>query len=144
MLRITLIFLPRPSELKKYAKLEYRPLSHSLHQAEYCTESVNPLITAFSPQMSISTFLDPFKPCIAAHLREEFFVLRRQNFITQRSTYTDRIGALWSSGRHLASGSEGFESWFESWLCQDDVEYLGKALYMHFLTPLMCKTSTRP
>ena len=42
------------------------------------------------------------------------------------------VVALWSSGRHLASGSggPGFES-------------LGKALYMHFLTPLMCKTSTR-
>ena len=47
----------------------------------------------------------------------------------------------WSSGRHLASGSGGPR--FESWLCQVDVESLGKTLYMHFLTPLMCKTSTR-
>ena len=28
---------------------------------------------------------------------------------------------------------------FESWLCQVEVESVGKALYMHFLTPLMCK-----
>ena len=28
-------------------------------------------------------------------------------------------------------------------LCQVDVEPLWKAFYMHFLTPLMCKTSTR-
>ena len=49
--------------------------------------------------------------------------------------------ALWSSGRHLASGSEGLG--FESWLCQVDVESLGKALYMHFLTSLMCKTNAR-
>ena len=52
-----------------------------------------------------------------------------------------RCVALWSSGRHLASGSE--DPGFESWLCQVDVESLGKALYMNFLTPLMCKTSTR-
>ena len=44
------------------------------------------------------------------------------------------------SGRHLALGSGG--PGFESWLCQVDVESLGKALYMHFLTPLMCKKST--
>ena len=52
-----------------------------------------------------------------------------------------KVVALWSSGRHLASrsGNPGFESW----LCQVDVESLGKALYMHFLTPLMCKKSTR-
>ena len=37
---------------------------------------------------------------------------------------------LWSSGRHLASGSEGLG--FESWFCQVDVESLGKALYMDF------------
>ena len=49
--------------------------------------------------------------------------------------------ALWSSGRHLALGSGG--PGFESWLCQVDVESLGKAIYMHFPTPLMCKTSTR-
>ena len=49
--------------------------------------------------------------------------------------------ALWASGRHLASGSEGLG--FESWLCQIDVESLGKSLYMHFLTSLVCKTSTR-
>ena len=30
-----------------------------------------------------------------------------------------------------------------SWLCQVDAECLRKALYMHFLTLLMCKTSTR-
>ena len=41
--------------------------------------------------------------------------------------------ALWSSGRHLTSGSEG--PGFESWLCQVDVESLGKALYMHFPHP---------
>ena len=41
--------------------------------------------------------------------------------------------ALWSSGRHLASGSEG--PGFESWLGQFDVECLGKALYMHFPHP---------
>ena len=49
--------------------------------------------------------------------------------------------ALWSNGRHLALGSGDPE--FESWLCQVDVKSLGKALYMHFLTPLMCKTSIR-
>ena len=49
--------------------------------------------------------------------------------------------ALWSSGRHLASGSRG--PGFESWLCQVVVESLGKALHMHFLTSLMCKKSTR-
>ena len=49
--------------------------------------------------------------------------------------------ALWSSGRQLASGSGGPGS--KSVLCQVDDESLGKALYMHFLTPLMCKTSTR-
>ena len=38
--------------------------------------------------------------------------------------------ALWSSGRHLASGPEGPVFYF--WLCQVDVESLGKALYMHF------------
>ena len=48
--------------------------------------------------------------------------------------------ASWSSGRHLALGSGG--PGFESWLCQVDVESLGKALSIHFLTPLMCKTST--
>ena len=41
--------------------------------------------------------------------------------------------ALWSSGRHLASGSEGHA--FESWLCQVDVESLEKALYMYFPHP---------
>ena len=41
--------------------------------------------------------------------------------------------ALWSSGRHLASGSEG--PGFESWLCQVDVKSLGKALYMDFPHP---------
>ena len=49
--------------------------------------------------------------------------------------------ASWSSGRHLTLGSGG--PGFESWLCQVDVESLGKALYMHFLTLLMCKTSNR-
>ena len=56
-----------------------------------------------------------------------------------------RIVELWSSGRHLASGSEG--PGFESCLCQVDVESLGKALYMHFLNPPppppMCKKRTR-
>ena len=47
------------------------------------------------------------------------------------------IVALWSSGRHLASGSEG--PGFESWLCQVDVEFLGKALYMHFPHPTHVK-----
>ena len=37
----------------------------------------------------------------------------------------------------MALGSEGLG--FKSWLCQVDVESLGKALYMHFLTPLMSK-----
>ena len=36
------------------------------------------------------------------------------------------------------SGSGGPS--FESRLCQVDVEFFGKALYMHFLTPHMCKT----
>ena len=49
--------------------------------------------------------------------------------------------ASWSSGRHMALGSGG--PGFESWLCQVDVESLRKALYRYFLTPLMCKTSTR-
>ena len=49
--------------------------------------------------------------------------------------------ASWSCGRHLASGSEGPR--FESWLWQVDFVSLGKALYMHILTPLMCKTITR-
>ena len=49
--------------------------------------------------------------------------------------------ASWSNGRHLDLGSGG--SGFKSWLCQVDVESLGKALYMHFLTPLMCITSTQ-
>ena len=40
--------------------------------------------------------------------------------------------ALWSSGRHLASGSVLS---FESWLCKVNVESLGKALYMHFPHP---------
>ena len=45
-----------------------------------------------------------------------------------------------SSGRHsaLGSGSPGLDSW----LCQVDFESLGNALYMHFLTLLMWKTST--
>ena len=47
------------------------------------------------------------------------------------------IEALWSSGRHLASGSGG--RGFDSWLCQVHVESLGKALPMHLLTPHMCK-----
>ena len=47
--------------------------------------------------------------------------------------------ASWLSGRHLAlrSGALGFESWS----CPVDVESLGKALYMHFFTPPMCKDS---
>ena len=49
-----------------------------------------------------------------------------------RTVSTESV-ALWSSGRHLASGSEG--PGFESWLCQVDVESLGKALYMHFPHP---------
>ena len=32
---------------------------------------------------------------------------------------------------------------FESWLCQIYVESSEKSLYMHFLTPLMGKTSAR-
>ena len=51
------------------------------------------------------------------------------------------IVASWSSGRHLALGSRG--PGFESWLCQVDVESLGKAFSLHFLTPFMCKMSTR-
>ena len=47
-----------------------------------------------------------------------------------------KVVASWSSGRHLVLGSGG--PGFKSWLCQFDVESLGKALYMHFLTPLMC------
>ena len=42
-----------------------------------------------------------------------------------------------SRGRHLALGSGG--PGFKSWLCQIDVDSLEKALYMHFLTPLMFK-----
>ena len=49
--------------------------------------------------------------------------------------------ASWSSGRHLASGLGGLT--FKSWLCKVDTESLGKVLYMHFVTPLMCKTSTQ-
>ena len=49
------------------------------------------------------------------------------------ATLVTFLVALWSSGRHLASGSEGPR--FESWLCQVDVESLGKALYMHFPHP---------
>ena len=59
----------------------------------------------------------------------------------QKSIEFKFLVVLWSSGRHLASGSGG--PGFESWLCQVDVESLGKALYMHFLTPLFCKKSTR-
>ena len=44
--------------------------------------------------------------------------------------------ALWSSGRHLVSGSEG--PGFKSWLCQVDVESLGKTLYMHLKRQLLC------
>ena len=40
---------------------------------------------------------------------------------------------MWSRVRHLASGSEG--PGFESWLCQVEVESLGKALYMNFPHP---------
>ena len=43
------------------------------------------------------------------------------------------VVALWPSGRHLVSGSEG--PGFESWLCQVDVESLGKALNMNFSHP---------
>ena len=46
-----------------------------------------------------------------------------------------------SSRGHSALGSEGPE--FESWFHQVDVESLGKALYMHSLTALRCKMSTR-
>ena len=48
--------------------------------------------------------------------------------------------ASWSRGKHLTLGSGG--PGFESWMCQLDVESLGKALYMHFLTPFMCKMNT--
>ena len=41
--------------------------------------------------------------------------------------------ALWSSGRHLATGSEGVG--FESWLREVDVESFGKALYMNVPYP---------
>ena len=51
------------------------------------------------------------------------------------------IATLWYSSRHLASESEC--PGFESWLCQVDAESLAKALYKHFLTPLMCTSSTR-
>ena len=57
------------------------------------------------------------------------------------SLYRFCIVALWSSGRQFVSESEG--PGFESWLYQVDNESLGKALYMHFLTPLMYKTSTQ-
>ena len=42
------------------------------------------------------------------------------------------LQARWRCGL-VASGSEG--PGFESWLCQVDVESLGKALYMHFPHP---------
>ena len=46
-----------------------------------------------------------------------------------------------SSGRHLALGSE--DPRFQCWFCQVNFESLKKALYMHFLTQLMCKTNIR-
>ena len=62
------------------------------------------------------------------------------NFTTILSTNQPVVlGVNASSGRHLASGSE--RPGFEYWLCQVDVASLGKALFMHFLTPLMCKKS---
>ena len=77
----------------------------------------------FSNIKVISPFVTkPSMVAFAIHVRQEFMV-------------------LWSGGRHLASGS-GCPG-FESWLCQVDFESLGKALYMHFLTPLMCKKSTQ-
>ena len=60
---------------------------------------------------------------------------------SKNARVSQTIVTLWSSGRHLALGSGG--PGFESWLCQVNIESLGKALYMHFLTPLMCKKSTR-
>ena len=45
-----------------------------------------------------------------------------------------RVHVAWcSSGRHLTSGSGG--GGFESWLCQVDVESLGKALLHAFPHP---------
>ena len=55
-----------------------------------------------------------------------------QMLLLQRSTVLKCMMALWSSDRQFASGAEG--SRFKS---------LGKALYMHFLTTLMCKRSAR-
>ena len=55
-------------------------------------------------------------------------------------TFSVSPTALWSSDRHLALGSEG--PGLDSWLCQVDVESLGKALYMHLLTSLICKMRT--
>ena len=51
------------------------------------------------------------------------------------------IMELWPISRHLALGLGGPGS--ESWLCQVDVESLGKTLYMHFHTPWICKMRTR-
>ena len=67
-----------------------------------------------------------------------------RGFVYRASTMsrlTQSSVASWSSNRHLALGSG--DPGFVSWLCHVDVESLGKALYMHFYTPLMCKTSTR-
>ena len=44
-----------------------------------------------------------------------------------------------TSGRHSTLGSEGPEFWFN----QVGVESLEKALYLFFLTALMCKISTQ-
>ena len=49
--------------------------------------------------------------------------------------------ALWRSGRRLGSWSDG--PGFES-VQRRKVYSLGKGIYTHFLTRLMCKTSTRP
>ena len=60
-----------------------------------------------------------------------------ERLVETLTVYTVHNVASWSSGRHLALGSG--DPGFKSCLCQVDVESLGKALYMHFLTRLMCK-----
>ena len=55
--------------------------------------------------------------------------------LSMGDTY-ERITSRYSSC-HSALGSE--DARFESWRCQVDIESLGKALYMHFLTHLILK-----
>ena len=63
---------------------------------------------------------------------DKYAVLAELPFLSEKLSLRYFV-VLWSSDRRLTSGLEGPR--FEYWLCQVDVEPLGKALYMHFPHP---------